>query len=170
MPSLSALFRVVLPVLLAALVYRFGLENLTQAITDIGRLQWFATPTHCYASVKTLASGVPQTNCFSVSNGKFSRVYMDGSPYDNQKLERSRTGHVIPGLWDGHGHLVPYGELLDSVNLFGAKTMQEVQQRLLQYKAARPEAGTKERWLRGVGWDQVHFNGQWPKSVCCLLL
>jgi hypothetical protein len=170
MPSLSAFFRVVLPVLLAAFVYHFGLENLIQAITDIGPLQWPASTTHCYSSVKTLAFSVPQADCFSVSNGRFSRVYADDSTHDLQKLEQPRTGHVIPGLWDGHGHLVPYGELLDSVNLFGAETMQEVQQRLLQYKAARPEAGTKERWLRGVGWDQAHFNGQWPKSVCCLLL
>lgn len=166
MPFLSTLIRAVLPVFLAVFIYRFGLEDLTQRITDIGSLQWFASTTHCYASVKTLASAVPTADCFSISNGRFSRVYVDDSPQDLERLERLRTGHVIPGLWDGHGHLVQYGELLDSVNLFGADSMQEVQERLLQYKISRPDAGTKERWLRGVGWDQTHFNGQWPNSVC----
>jgi hypothetical protein len=55
--------------------------------------------------------------------------------------------------------------LLDSANLFGAESMIEVQERLLKYKAGRPETGTQEQWLRGVGWDQANFNGLWPKSV-----
>jgi hypothetical protein len=60
---------------------------------------------------------------------------------------------------------VQYGELLDSANLFGAASMAEVQQRLVQYRADRPEAGTQKQWLRGIGWDQAHFGGSWPLSV-----
>jgi hypothetical protein len=162
MPSLFTFLGSVFPILLAALIYQVGLPDLvTQRITENSALQWLATTTHCYASVRTLASGLPQVNCFRVANGRFSRVYLDDA---SAKL-KSRVGHVIPGLWDGHGHLVQYGELLDSVNLFGAQSMGEVQQRLVEYKTGRPETGTQKQWLRGVGWDQANFNGLWPQSV-----
>lgn len=169
MPSVSSLFWAAYPLLLIAFVYQVGLPTfIVRPVTESNAFNtlWklFAT-THCYASVETLTSGLPHAHCFSVSNGKFSRVFRDEVSDGIKKLERPRTGHVIPGLWDGHGHLVQYGELLDSVNLFGATSMMEVQQRLVQYKTQRPEAGTQKQWLRGVGWDQAHFNGQWPISV-----
>lgn len=71
---------------------------------------------------------------------------------------------VYPGMIDGHGHLIYYGEYLESVSLFGASSMAEVQQRLVEYKTKRPEKGSAHEWLRGAGWDQAHF-GRWPISV-----
>ncbi|KAF1916604.1 amidohydrolase 3 [Ampelomyces quisqualis] len=166
MPSVSALFWAAYPLLLVVVFYQNGLPNfIVQPIAKSSTFNsiWnvFAT-THCYASVTSLAPHLPQAHCFSVSNGKFSRVFRDEVPDGNNQLEPLRTGHVIPGLWDGHGHLAQYGELLDSVNIFGASSMEEVQQRLVDYKTRRPEAGTQEQWLRGVGWDQANFHGQWP--------
>jgi hypothetical protein len=155
----------IFPILLAALIFQLGpLALVTQTIIKSVPLQWLAITgsTHCYASVKTLVSGAPHANCFRVANGRFSRVYFDEA---SAHLEASHAGHVMPGLWDGHGHLVQYGELLESANLFGAKSMREVQQRLVNYKARRPETGTREHWLRGIGWDQANFDGLWPKSV-----
>jgi predicted amidohydrolase YtcJ len=29
--------------------------------------------------------------------------------------------------------------------------------------------GTREKWIRGVGWDQAHFGGVMPTAVCLLL-
>lgn len=169
MPNLPGLFWVAYPVLFIAFLYQVGLPNfIVEPITDTKTFNtfWkvFAT-THCYASITTLNSELPEAQCFSVFNGKFSRVFRDPVSEELQKLERPRTGHVIPGLWDGHGHLLQYGESLDSVNIFGAASMHEVQQRLLEYKTKRPETGTRDLWLRGVGWDQANFNGEWPVSV-----
>lgn len=169
MPAISSLFWAAYPLLLLAFVYQVGLPDfIARPITESNTFNtiWklFST-TYCYASVTTLANDVPQAQCFSVSGGKFSRVFRDESSDGIKKLERPRTGHVIPGLWDGHGHLVQYGELLDSVDLFGATSMNEVQKRLVNYKTQRPETGTEKQWLRGIGWDQAHFDGQWPVSV-----
>lgn len=169
MPSVSALFWIAYPLLLVAFLYQAGLPNfIVRPVTESNAFNtvWklFAT-THCYASVTTLKSDLPEAQCFSVSNGKFSRVFRDVVSDDLQKLQRPRTGHVIPGLWDGHGHLLQYGELLDSVNIFGAESMDEVKQRLVTYKNERPEAGTQKQWLRGVGWDQANFGGEWPVAV-----
>jgi len=169
MPAATTLFWAAYPLLLIALIYQVGLPSfIVRPVTEssaYNTLWKLFTTTHCYASVRTQTSDLPQAHCFSVSGGKFTRVFQDEVPDGMQKLERKRTGYVIPGLWDGHGHLVQYGELLDSVNIFGAASMEEVQQRLLQYRADRPEAGTQKQWLRGVGWDQAHFGGQWPGAV-----
>ena len=168
MPPVSTLIWALLPVILAALIYQAGLPgSIFAPITE--HVAWkvlrnIFTTTHCYTSVRTLSSRLPRAECFTVSNGKFSRVFLDDSSSSGAKQERA--GHVIPGLWDGHGHLVQYGESLHSVSLFGAESMAEVKDRLVEYKAGHPEVGTSDQWLRGVGWDQAKFKGRWPTSVC----
>ncbi|KAL2162418.1 hypothetical protein VTH06DRAFT_7331 [Thermothelomyces fergusii] len=118
--------------------------------------------THCYQSVRTAAIVAPSDgdgageppNCFSVSpDGRFTRVFSSRSPY------AVRPGHVLPGLWDGHGHLIQYGEFLHSANLFGAASPEEVRRRLREYLDANPGVGTKEEWGRGIGWDQMTMGG-----------
>lgn len=171
MPSVASLSWASLPVVLIALIYQLGLPtSIANSINEhvtFKVLSNFLTTTHCYASVRTLSTGLPRAECFSISNGKFSRVFVDDLSAD--VVKRARSGHVIPGLWDGHGHLLQFGESLDSVDLFGAESMSEVQERLVEYKARRPEVGTREQWLRGVGWDQAKFDGQWPTAVSLLL-
>jgi hypothetical protein len=112
---------------------------------------------HCYQSLITLdQTADPQANCFAVSHDGFiSRVFEGGL-----KAE----GYAYPGLWDGHGHLLQYGELLKSVDLFGSKSLPEALDRIKTYAAAHLDAGTKGQWLRGVGWDQAAF-GRMPNAV-----
>lgn len=171
-PSISALFWASVPLVLLATIYQVGVPEF---VTDLSAnflvaefiANLFAT-TYCYVSVKTLISDFPNAECFSVSNGRFSRVFLDDT--SSGVIKEQRSGHVIPGLWDGHGHLMQYGESLDSVDLFGALSMNEVKERLVQYKVARGETGTSEQWLRGVGWDQANFGGRWPVAVGSLSL
>ena len=173
MPSLSALFWGALPLLLGAIVYQAGFSALIPTVLSdslfgkvLANLIWnIATETRCYRSVKTLDPSLPEAHCFSVVDGKFTRVFEDTTSFDITK--ESRKGYVYPGLWDGHGHLLQYGELLHSANLFGAKDMDEVHQVLLDYKAEHEEAGSSDHWLRGVGWDQLSY-GRWPVAVCSL--
>ncbi|CBX91400.1 hypothetical protein LEMA_P069080.1 [Plenodomus lingam JN3] len=169
MPSLSNLFLVSIPLVLLALFFQtgapaFALHIVAEHVAFKVVRNLLAT-TYCYASVKTLSEVGSDAKCFSVFNGKFTKVVPEGSWTVLQRLD-ARDGHVIPGLWDGHGHLLQFGESLDSVNVFGAGSMQEVQRRLQEYKAARPETGSKKEWMRGVGWDQANFGGKWPTSVC----
>lgn len=168
---MSTLLWASLPIVLAALIYQVGLPGFVLAhITEhiaFKVLRSFFPTTHCYASVKTFSSGLTRAECFSVSDGQFSRVYLDDAFSD---VKSGRSGHVIPGLWDGHGHLIQFGESLHSVNLFGADSMTEVRERLVEYKSGRPEVGTKEQWLRGVGWDQAKFQGKWPTTVRIFLI
>lgn len=166
MPSLGWLITLSTVVLLVSVIYQ-NQQKLLEPITSslaFKVLQQVFEETHCYVTVRTNSADLPHAECFSVRNGKFKRVFLDETSMDIVK-ER-RTGHVIPGLWDGHGHLSQFGESFDSVDLFGTKSMDEVKKRLVSYKAGHAEAGTSEQWLRGVGWDQANFKGKWPAAVC----
>ncbi|OAA60714.1 amidohydrolase 3 [Cordyceps fumosorosea ARSEF 2679] len=127
--------------------------------------------THCYASVQTLHGDQPVAQCFTVASGLFTDVTeQQQTAFDEAELKRRAedggavTGHVIPGLWDGHGHLIEHGEMLTQVDLFGATTLDELRRRLREHIAEHPESGTKERWLRGMGWDQTDF-GRMPTAA-----
>lgn len=115
--------------------------------------------TYCYQGVRTHDVDQPMAQCFTVEDGKFTRVF----PWDDASLT-VRPGFVIPGIWDGHGHLLQYGEFLHSVDLFGASSLDDVRGRLRDYVRAHPEAGTREEWIRGVGWDQNVY-GRMPTAV-----
>jgi predicted amidohydrolase YtcJ len=163
MPTLLSFLSVSLPVILAALIYQIGLPAFISEHVPSTLFPNLFVPTHCYKNVRTLSSKLPRAECFTIHDGKFSSVFVDYASDDTVK--DARTGYVYPGLWDGHGHLIQFGESLDSVSLFGAESMDEVQKRLVEYRAARPEKGSSEQWLRGVGWDQAHFEGKWPTAV-----
>lgn len=178
MPAHRVLFWVTLPILLGVILYQIGLQTLLLSslheYTAFKIIRSLFEETHCYSSITTLSSSAPKAECFSVSNGRFSRVFKDDLIKQDASFDAvkdARTGYVYPGLWDGHGHLIQYGELLNSVNLFGSGSMAEVQERLVKYKADHPEEGTDQYWIRGVGWDQTNFDGEWPTTVSfCFLL
>ncbi|KAI1840812.1 hypothetical protein JX266_012960 [Neoarthrinium moseri] len=120
------------------------------------------TETHCYQSVRTHSDAEPYANCFSVlPSGVFSRVFQ--APPESPYARRTRPGFAIPGLWDGHGHLLQYGEFLNSVDLFGSESFQDINTRVNTYLDTHPDAGSKEEWVRGVGWDQMAL-GRMPTA------
>ena len=127
------------------------------------------TVTHCYkGGVRTQDDNLPKASCFSVVDGIFSRVLSEKEAEVLEQEDPSsithHDGYVIPGLWDGHGHLLQYGEFLHSVDLFGAETLVDVRDRIKAYLEANPAAGSKDNWVRGVGWDQTAF-GRMPTAV-----
>ncbi|KAI1145893.1 amidohydrolase [Nemania diffusa] len=115
---------------------------------------FFFAETHCYQGIRTNGAVDAGVNCFSVSStGKFSKVFSASS--DSKLAETAHPGYAMPGLWDGHGHLLQYGEFLNSVDLFGSKTMDEIRSRVHKYVDEHPGAGSAQEWIRGVGWDQM---------------
>ncbi|KAL8418595.1 hypothetical protein RB594_001990 [Gaeumannomyces avenae] len=131
---------------LTALYYFFGAILLGQV-----------PETFCYQDgIRTGSQEVHFAQCFQVKDGLFTEVTPDS---DTVKAARLLPGHAIPGLWDGHGHLLGYGEFLHSVDLFGAESFDEVNRRILTYIDANPGAGSSTSWIRGVGWDQMALGG-----------
>jgi predicted amidohydrolase YtcJ len=65
-------------------------------------------------------------------------------------------GTAVPGLVDAHGHREGYGEKLETVDLTGCTSLDEIVERVAERAAGFP-AGT---WVVGRGWDQTLFPGQ----------
>ncbi|KAL6707004.1 hypothetical protein ACN47E_004954 [Coniothyrium glycines] len=158
MPSFAQCLYILLPIVLTAWldqVYRGGNAFGEIAVRISSGLFGGAEPSilHCYDSITTLSAGTPGAKCFTVLDGKFQKII--GGAVSGEV----HVGHVIPGLWDGHGHLLQFGESLDSVDLFGTQSISEVKARLTKYKNTHPEAGSSTQWLRGIGWDQGNLEG-----------
>ena len=134
------------------------------AFSVVATLIWPQSETYCYTSVKTLSHYPSTANCFTISSsGVFSKVFdLDAKSAEQYR----RPGHVLPGLWDGHGHLLPYGESLHSVNLFGAESLSTALLRILEFAEQNSHLGSRDEWIRGIGWDQAAFAGKMPTAVC----
>ena len=69
--------------------------------------------------------------------------------------------HLYPGFIDAHGHLFAYAEMLSTVNLVGASTLEECLIRIRKYITAHPD----QLWIQGRGWDQNDWpTKQYPKA------
>lgn len=64
---------------------------------------------------------------------------------------------MLPGFIDAHGHVMDLGFAALHLDLTGARSLTELQQRLRDYAAAHPN----DLWLIGFGWNQE----LWPKKT-----
>ncbi|KAI0538155.1 amidohydrolase [Xylaria digitata] len=131
-----------------------GLGSIVKFGQNVADTLFTDTETHCYQGVRTNDAADADVNCFSVSStGRFTNVFSASS--DPELAKTAHPGYAMPGLWDGHGHLLQYGEFLNSVDLFGSTTMDEIRGRVSKYVDENPGAGSAQEWIRGVGWDQM---------------
>jgi len=63
-------------------------------------------------------------------------------------------GAILPGLVDGHGHILSLGLSLSAVHLEAARSMDDV--------VAACRAASHEEWIQGRGWDQT----TWTNGDC----
>jgi len=70
------------------------------------------------------------------------------------RMLRLGEATVIPGIVDAHAHLLGIGLALRNVDLTGARSYDEVVERV----AARARSTRPGEWIRGRGWDQ----NAWP--------
>jgi hypothetical protein len=116
--------------------------------------------------IVTLNGSVPQAKCFRVQNGIFTEVFEE-IPETNRDEVESLDGYVLPGIIDSHGQILQYGEMLESVSLYGAESIGEVRTRIKDFleKHEGEGYGSREKWIRGIGWDQKYFGGVMPTAV-----
>lgn len=131
-----------------------------------------STPTlYCVSNpantfVTTLDASLPQAQCFRVENGVFTEVLTKIPEFEKDKIT-FLDGYVLPGIIESHGHILQYGEMLESVSLYDAKSMTEVRTRIKEFlkKHEGEGYGTRDKWVRGIGWDQGYFDGVMPTAV-----
>jgi predicted amidohydrolase YtcJ len=64
---------------------------------------------------------------------------------------------LLPGLIDGHGHIMGLGQAALQLDLVGTRSLDDLQQRLRTYAAANRGSG----WISGRGWNQE----MWPSKA-----
>jgi predicted amidohydrolase YtcJ len=119
-------------------------------------------------SIFTLNTTASQAQCFRVQKGHFTEIISDAASLSETDKPVFLDGYVIPGIIESHGHIMQYGEMLESVSLYGAASVEEVRSRIKRYLElhAGEGYGTKEKWVRGIGWNQEQFGGVMPTAVC----
>src|SRR6516162_4995349 len=89
-----------------------------------------------------------------------NRIATVGTNEDVSRLRGANTqvvdahgGAIVPGFNDVHTHMLSGGLEMDTVNLQGAQTLQELQSRIRSYSDAHRDL----TWIRGRGWGYGPF-------------
>ncbi|MCJ8190595.1 amidohydrolase [Sphingomicrobium aestuariivivum] len=69
------------------------------------------------------------------------------------KVVDMEGAHVLPGLIDGHGHVIGLGMAVLQLDVTGTASIEELKERLATYAAANPDLP----WITGRGWNQEMF-------------
>ncbi|TKC01739.1 amidohydrolase [Pedobacter cryotolerans] len=110
------------------------------------------------AKIYTVNEKFDIAEAMAIKDGKILAV---GSEADIKKQyagseEMDAKGKTIyPGFIDAHAHFYGYGESLQSADLRGTKSWDEVITRLVEFAKTHPDG-----WLTGRGWDQ----NDWPNK------
>jgi predicted amidohydrolase YtcJ len=117
----------------------------------------------------TVVAGVAQT-----SQANWSVVTANGSIVAVGPADAIRAAHrnarivdvhgttVLPGLTDAHGHLYGLGLSLDTVNVVGSTSYDEVIAKVRD----RAQRAAANEWVLGRGWDQNRWPGkQFPTAA-----
>lgn len=179
MPSTNYNFSAIFALILALAIWRF------EPFKKPSRIK-------CYQRIDTLSLANDSFNCIHASSrsGQVIQLFNHSSDSGSSGSDawNVSSGYVIPGLWDGHAHVLQYGEMLSSVKLYGVGSVDgmicsstvrfifiliavlESKTRIKEYLRKNPTHGSKEKWIRGIGWDQANFGGVMPVAVLILML
>lgn len=107
--------------------------------------------------VLTLDPAQPEAEAIAIVGGRIAAVGRAAQVLERRdsttEIVDVGTGLVTPGLVDAHAHLLGLGRGLEEVDLRGARSIDEVVQRVRA-------ADQGQAWLNGRGWDQNLWPGQ----------
>jgi len=84
-------------------------------------------------------------------DGRVKRLLSAGDARPSAALRFDAGGKtLLPGLIDAHGHVIGLGLSAIQLDLVGTTSLEDLQQRLRDYAAARPN----DAWIVGRGWNQ----------------
>lgn len=112
------------------------------------------------AKVYTVDSTFSIQEAFAVKNGIFIDIGKSKEILKRYKAKETIDAHqaaIYPGFYDSHAHFFLLASSLQEVDLSGTKSMQEVIQRIQEFRKKHPQ----KKWIIGGGWDQ----NLWPKKA-----
>ncbi len=104
------------------------------------------------ATVITMDTQNTMASAMAIKDGRVIAIGAERevlNKYSALQTTDARGGVIVPGLMDGHAHLVGFADGLLEANLFAAESWEETVQRVVEHDAARPN-----EWVVGRGWDQ----------------
>ncbi|KAJ6258307.1 hypothetical protein Dda_6347 [Drechslerella dactyloides] len=122
-----------------------------------------------YTATEDEFTTVPaRATCFQVADdGTFAEVWRRRKDVPEELASDvvELDGWVLPGLWDGHGHIVQYGMMESGVKAYN-KGKAAIIDAILEHLQKCPSHGngTRENWIQGNGWDQAYFDGEMPTA------
>lgn len=108
------------------------------------------------AVVYTVDKNFDTATGFAVSGGKIVEVGNSEeleSKYKPKEIYDAGGKTIVPGLIDAHAHLYGLGLYMQSVDLTGTKSLDEVIERVVEFQKDHPSD-----YIQGRGWDQ----NNWP--------
>ncbi|KAF7905840.1 hypothetical protein EAF00_000119 [Botryotinia globosa] len=130
---------------------------------------WTSSTLYCVRepyTITSLSSDTPNPRCFRVRIDVITEILGRVPSAEEGEKIVWLNGFVLPGIIESHGHILQYGEMLESVSLYEAESVDDVKSRIKEW-LGRHEGegyGGREKWIRGVGWDQAHFGGVMPTA------
>jgi predicted amidohydrolase YtcJ len=110
----------------------------------------------------TLDSARPVASALAIETGVV--VAMGGeellTEYEHAEREDMHGRIILPGLTDAHIHLQEY-----ALSLQGLDCEMESRQEILHRVAERARETPRGDWVRGHGWDQNAWGGEWPTAA-----
>lgn len=106
-----------------------------------------------HAKIYTVDDNFSVAEAMVVSDGKIVALGKNDDilkQYESDSITDAGGKAVFPGFNDAHAHFVGYGLSLQTVNLVGTESWDEVLNRCGQFARGLPETA----WLTGRGWDQ----------------
>jgi predicted amidohydrolase YtcJ len=115
--------------------------------------------------IYTLDSEQPVARALAFREGRITAVGTEGRVRamagSNCELINLQGRAVVPGLTDAHVHIVFQGLAAQEVQLGGSRDRSEAVARVADHSRQLPEGA----WLRGSGWNQADWEGQWPSRA-----
>jgi predicted amidohydrolase YtcJ len=103
-------------------------------------------------TIYTVDSAFSVAEAMAVKDGKIVAVGKSDEllkEYEGREQLDAKGGFIYPGLIDAHAHFMGYAMGLQTANLVGTKSWEEVVQKVVSFSKEQPEG-----WLMGRGWDQ----------------
>lgn len=108
------------------------------------------------AIIYSVDSTFSMANSMAILNGKVvalgSKQEID-SLYTSDRIVDAEGKFIYPGFFDPHCHFLNYGLTLSNASLSGAKTWNEVIERLVAHQKEFPSD-----WVQGRGWNQNEWD------------